>query len=122
MKTKWVWEAWVTQHTIHNPKGNTTRPLDDDPMSKRLQRFPLRRGEMVIWNYGLVHANYPNYSSNWRFVQFIRMLPIEPISTSKDRYCSTRILRQYPEQRELLEDEEIKLTPLGRKLVGLDPW
>lgn len=80
-------------------------------MVKRMQRFPLRKGEMVIWNFGLVHANYPNQSPNMRLIQFIRMIPTDQESVNKDRYCSTRILHQYPEQAELLNQGVIKTTP-----------
>lgn len=95
---------------------------EGDQMLERMQRFPLRKGEMVIWNSGLVHANYPNQSPKMRLVQFIRMLPTDQTAVLKDRYCSARILHQYPEQLDFIKNDIIKVDSLGRKLLSVDTW
>ena len=48
----------------------------DDPFYNKLERIPLRKGEICIWDSGCVHANFQNTSENdFRIVQYISMAP-----------------------------------------------
>jgi ectoine hydroxylase-related dioxygenase (phytanoyl-CoA dioxygenase family) len=46
-----------------------------DPLWNHIVRVPLRAGSLLIWNNLLFHGNFPNYSHQWRMVQYLRMLP-----------------------------------------------
>lgn len=90
---------------------------EDDQIISRLQRIPLRKGEMVIWNSALVHCNFPNYSNQMRLIQFIRMLPATELCENKDRYAAKRILHQYPEQKYNITSGEIALSEQAKSIL-----
>jgi hypothetical protein len=73
---------------------------------------------MVIWNSSQLHCNFSNNSSKMRLHQFIRMLPATDQSVRKDRYSAPVILKR----AKFHKIEEIKLTELGKKLVGVSRW
>jgi len=91
----------------------------DDIQIPYLQNVPLRKGEIVIFDSGQVHCNFSNYSNKMRLFQFIRMLPATLVSERKDKYAARIILKKYRGKYNL---ENITLTPLARKLIGLDQW
>ena len=92
-----------------------------------MQELPLRRGHIVIWSWGQLHASSPNLSSRMRLHQYIRMFPaaeLDPFYEQHDRYAPARVLAQHherfdPEARAALERE---LDARGRRLLGLDRW
>lgn len=81
----------------------------DDPIRADVKRIPVRKGCLLIWNSLLFHGNHPNFSKNWRMVQYIRMLPDK--GTPYGPLASE--MKYYPPQ--------FQMTPLGRKLFGIDP-
>eukprot|EP01087_Luapelamoeba_hula_P009133 TRINITY_DN2339_c0_g1_i1.p1 TRINITY_DN2339_c0_g1~~TRINITY_DN2339_c0_g1_i1.p1 ORF type:complete len:320 (-),score=33.37 TRINITY_DN2339_c0_g1_i1:165-1124(-) len=102
----------------HSPSWAETKPehastlqVDQaDPVRERIQRISVRRGCLLVWDSFLFHANRPNHSANWRLVQYIRMYPAHltpftPLFTDPSDYPA-----------------ELAITPLGRRLFGLDPW
>ena len=89
-------------------------------------------GDLLIWNSLLPHGVAPNRGDRPRLAQYITMLPARP----EDNALRLRRIRMW---RERLPPEgfafpgdprgiEIRrgvtpdLTPLGRRLLGLDPW
>jgi len=112
--------TWCAEH---KPlwKNRSMQIPEDDPIRKYFQHIPLRKGEIVIFDGAQAHCNFANYSPKMRLFQFIRMLPAFKTCEDKDRFAPLRIIQQYPEKFETWKSE-IKLTPLGRKLVGLDVW
>jgi len=97
---------------------------EKDPMQQYIQHVPLRKGEMVIWSSKLVHANFANFSSKMRLHQYVRMLPADKQSNDKDRYAPLRIMHKW--RNDTFTNFSVEglpyLTPLGRKLVGLEIW
>lgn len=70
----------------------------------------MKKGSLLVWNSLLLHANYPNNSSNFRAVQYIRMLPIsnglyQPLFPN---------LTTYP--------DGFYPSKLGQKLFGMENW
>jgi len=65
---------------------------EHDPMVKKLQKVPLRKGEMVIWNGGSVHCNFRNNDSKMRLIQFVRMLPNDPFCIERDKRAAPAML------------------------------
>ena len=133
-------KTWVSERRIPHRKWVSHRIPVDDPMVKYLQKVALRKGtergrkkvkerlthypivgEMVIFNTGQMHCNFPNTSNKCRLFQFIRMLPATIESQNKDRYAPRRIMAEKM-YRHIDLNATVQLTPLGRKLVGLDAW
>ena len=93
---------------------------------------PLRAGDLVIWSTLLPHGNGRNTSGQPRLAQYISMhpAPAEGGAAAQDRVAGWRYNRHpdhpaFPgDPREIEEkrDHPSHLTPLGRRLLGLDPW
>jgi len=80
---------------------------DDKLIHDNIQKIPMRQGSVLIWNTLLLHGNYPNNSPNFRAVQYCRMAAhsyFRPLITDPDCYG------------------DIEVSPLGKKLFGLEEW
>jgi len=95
----------------HNPSRSDNMQVGmDDPIRELVQKIPIKKGCLLAWNSLLFHGNHPNFSTHWRGVQYIRMLPAEGTP-----YCPlVPELEFYP--------AHFKMTPLGRKLFGLEKY
>jgi hypothetical protein len=97
-----------------------------------VEPIPGKAGDLIIWDVMLAHGNGHNVSEKPRFAQYITMSPARPEATE---YREDRI-RQWQEHappkrgpfpgdaREIEEKygKTAELTPLGRKLLGVDDW
>jgi hypothetical protein len=120
-----------------------TQPPDRNPPSPDLTGFkvepiPGKAGDLVIWNRLLAHGNGHNRSSKPRFAQYISMFPADPRTSEADGWGGGREdrIRQWRERRgpnaswapgdtrdwEHKHCQPAELSPLGRKLLGLDSW
>ena len=96
---------------------------------------PLAAGDLAIWKTTLLHGNGRNSAQRPRLAQYITMNPLPPTGEQREADRRRRILswstcappdghafpgdpRRIEEQR----DEPATLTPLGRRLLGLDEW
>mgnify|MGYP001034898200 FL=1 len=82
----------------------------DDPIREHIQRMPIRKGSLLIWDSRLPHGNYPNNSNHMRIVQYVHMA-----------YASDEAIRPYPLTKDDLP-EGFHLTNLGERLYGFKPW
>lgn len=119
-----------------------TQPPDRNPHVPDLKGFeiepiPGKAGDFVIWNRLLAHGNGHNVSGKPRFAQYITMYEADPEDTNED-WGGGRAdrIRQWQERRaptakwtpgdprewEHNYGKTAELTPLGRKLLGLDAW
>jgi ectoine hydroxylase-related dioxygenase (phytanoyl-CoA dioxygenase family) len=91
-------------------------------------------GDMVIWNTLLYHGNGRNLSDKPRLAQYITMFPAHTGEEWGNRR-EDRILRWQerlppdatwapgdPREWEQKHGKTAELTPLGRKLLGMDAW
>jgi len=116
-------KTWTIERPCPRMDRASMRVPDKDPMQNYIQHVPLRKGEMVIWNSAQAHANFPNHANRMRIIQFIRMLPADKQSNDKDRYAPYRIRHKYRNDPFITWGKDLHyLTPLGRKLIGLDEW
>ena len=97
---------------------------------------PMRAGDLLIFNSLLAHGIRPNTSENKvRMAQYISMTPTPPAGDGNEKIRQRRIEswreRRAPEgfafpgdprEWERTKYNTAELTPLGRKLLGLDPW
>ncbi len=93
--------------------------------------IPGRAGDFLVWHRALPHGNGQNRSPRPRFAQYISMRPAGTDEAARQDRIRRWRERLAPEGSWVLGDprrwEETKgttadLTPLGRKLLGLDPW
>jgi len=98
------------EHFWDNGSAGSIQVPKDDVMRQHVQPMPLRAGHLCIWSSTIPHGTFPNNSASGRMVQYIRMTPAD-----------------WPYMRPVWSNEDalpegFELTPLGRRLYGLDPW
>ncbi|MFE9422556.1 phytanoyl-CoA dioxygenase family protein [Kitasatospora sp. NPDC006697] len=117
------------------------QPADRDPIRPAVDRaeFPVVRpelapGDLLIWNGFLAHGVAPNLSErSVRSVQYLSMMPALEADEElrRSRVESWRTLSTPRWNKTLVGDTErpeavrygsAELTPLGRRLLGLDSW
>ncbi len=114
-----------------------TQPADRNPFAPDLTGFgitpiPARAGDLIIWDALFPHGNGHNVSDRPRLAQYISMFPARP---DDEEARQDRILRWRdrlppaaswapgdPRHWEQEHGQTAGLTPLGRKLLGLDLW
>ncbi len=114
-----------------------TQPSDRDPMRPDLTGLEVKQiqmlaGDLLIWNSLLPHGTSPNRSARPRLAQYISMFPVPPDGEAlrRERIHSwrerlPRTGSAFPgrqQNREQTFSSTARLTPLGRKLLGLDLW
>jgi len=109
--------AQKTKHTRACKKKDDILDLVHVPLCDKIRsqgkKVPMRPGSLLIWNSELPHANYPNSSSNFRFVQYFKMFVANPDAKGVS-YRRNLIKMNVP--------RGIELTDLGKKLYGLESW
>lgn len=109
-------------------------PEDADPRQLIKERdadaVPVsgKAGDLVIWHSALPHGSSPNSGDRPRIVQYITM---SPAPTDNEEGRQKRItgwqerltgLGKDAKEKEHFQGKTAELTPLGRKLLGLDSW
>ena len=109
-------------------------PEDADPRQVIKQRnadaVPVagKAGDLVIWHSALPHGSSPNSGDRPRIVQYITMSPAPKDSEEgrQKRIAGWRErltgLGKEEKEKEHFQGKTAELTPLGRKLLGLDSW
>lgn len=102
--------------------------LDDE----KFVQIEGKAGDLLIWHRALAHGNGHNTSDKPRLAQYISMRPARydneegrqhRIKCWRERLCpGGRAFPGDPRGWEANQNETAELTPLGRKLLGLDPW
>ncbi len=114
-------EAWLTLHAAE---------LDGEPRFSRdeITRVPMRAGDLLIWSGHLPHGNGLNRSDRLRLAQYVMMNHPRDDDARDERIAAWRdkthaFGSRHPANREsFTDDPPAALTPLGRRLLGLDPW
>ena len=123
-------EEWIkTQPADRNPRVPDLTTL---PPDTKVVPIPAKQGSLILWNNLLLHGNGHNVSQKPRFSQYISMFSAERLSEEarQDRIAQWRshtppgspVFPGDPRKIEEEQGETAELTPLGRKLLGLDPW
>lgn len=115
-----------------------TQPADRDHFQPDVSGFeivkvPLQAGDLLIFNSTLPHGIRPNNSKDKvRIAQYISMMPAEEENEERRQWrISSWQERRAPEGYAFPGDprgweqtryETANLSPLGRKLLGLDRW
>jgi hypothetical protein len=122
--------AWIAEQ----PEGRNPRAPDLSrlPEGMKVTPIPMKAGDIVIWNSLLAHGNGRNEGTRPRLAQYITMFPAsddeaarqERVACWRDRHAPAGWEKDIPEKYRGREQANppAELTPLGRKLLGLDPW
>ncbi|MFB6136402.1 MAG: phytanoyl-CoA dioxygenase family protein [Halobacteriaceae archaeon] len=107
--------------------GYADSPLDPGDV----EAVPGEAGDLVVWDRLLPHGNGVNRTDEPRFAQYVAMEPARfgDHEARAARVASWREQRPYfdhqtpdPREWERRNCERADLTPLGRRLLGADPW
>ena len=116
--------------------------LEDSDVMERIQHVPVRAGSAVFWDNRIPHANaYRHDGELPRSVVYCSFLPDVPINrvyvshqlkkwqheeSPDDQWIGdgTKIVSNDNLQQEHRHDvaNQSWLTPLARKLMGIEPW
>lgn len=114
-----------------------TQPPDRDPRKPDMTGFtvkqiPAQAGDLIIWHRLLAHGNGHNTSDKPRFAQYITMFPARKDNEEQRQQRVHRWQNRVgpsgsafpgdPRQWEQRNGKTAELTPLGRRLLGLDGW
>jgi hypothetical protein len=73
-------------------------------LQRQVQRIPLRAGDMVIWDMGIAHANYANYTNTCRLTQYMRMVP--RVWAALEKQVITEYWRKMPGLKDELKQKQ----------------
>jgi hypothetical protein len=114
-----------------------TQPADRDPHRPDLTGLKVtpvetRAGDLLIWSSQLPHGVSSNHSNRPRLAQYISMSPAQEANESARRWRIDAWMNRRapqgdpfpgdPRNWEQVHGTTAPLTPLGRKLLGLDLW
>ncbi len=118
-------EEWIkTQPADRNPRAPDLTGLEVKPI-------PGKAGDLLIWDRLLAHGNGHNTSNRPRMAQYITMSPARDDENARRQRIERWEKRQHtpldpnagdPRRWEEQHGKTAELTPLGRKLLGLDLW
>ncbi len=119
------------------PEWVKTQPADRDPNRPDLadltvEAVALKAGDLLIWNSQLAHGVSPNRGTWPRMAQYIAMSPAQEDNEAARQWRIESWLHRTPpvgdpfpgdpREWEQKHGTTAALTPLGRKLLGLDRW
>ena len=114
-----------------------TQPADRNPHRPDLtgltvETVALKAGDLLIWNSLLPHGVSPNRSEKPRLAQYISMSPAQEHNEKARQWRTQSWLHRVapegdpfpgdPRNWEQQHGTTAALTPLGRRLLGLDSW
>jgi hypothetical protein len=114
-------------------QGSTVPDLSELPPGFEMVPVPMKAGDLLIWNRLLLHGNGYNLSNTPRMAQYITMFPAPEGEAWENRrqpriavWNERRAPAGFPGDPRGWEKDTFEhsaaLTPLGRRLLGLDPW
>jgi hypothetical protein len=119
-------EAWIqTQPVERNPYRPALAGLDGHAV-------PGRAGDLILWNQLLPHGNGRNLSARPRLAQYLTMRPAREHDDAEREERVDLWQRRLPPRGkpfpgdprriEELNGTTATLSPLGRRLLGIDRW
>jgi hypothetical protein len=115
---------WVKTQPADRP------PRLPDPEGLEIKTIPGKAGDLLIWHSLLPHGNSRNRSTKPRLAQYITMYP--PRGEEERQYRIKAWQELLPPQGKAFPGDPrgweqkygkpAELTPLGRKLLGVDLW
>lgn len=117
-------QSWLAQHQ-HDPN-----PLQPDVTAYEVLPIGAPAGSLVLWDRRMPHTSAANLGDRPRWVQYVAMNPAgdEAARQALRRLCLDKrppgwaVRQNVPGQRDPEPGDPATLTPLGRRLAGIDPW
>ena len=129
---RWVSE-WAQGRSSEDIRHQQLHERFPDAMNPVVE-VEARAGDFIIWNSALPHGNHRNSSGKPRLAQYVRCFPAEPgnrelrsariQSWHKRAHPAFQNPRAFPgdPRRREAEYPAAALSPLGRRLLGIDDW
>ena len=120
---------WIDRRLTTRDDPN--RITEDDLAEHPVEPIPGEQGDLVIWDRLTAHGNGSNNADEPRFAQYVNLRPARFANVERREYrvgtwqeSKEPRGNAFPGDPRGLERETgpAVLTPLGRKLLGLDPW
>ncbi|MGH7005784.1 MAG: phytanoyl-CoA dioxygenase family protein, partial [Alphaproteobacteria bacterium] len=117
--------AWPSRPTVGADGGENWLA---DTAGREIVHVSAQAGDVIVWDSRLPHGNSRNESDRPRLAFYLHMFPATDAAHRAVAIESWRSGRCVPEWRRRFGYDRIepwppaRLTPLGRKLIGLDPW
>ncbi|BDC53067.1 phytanoyl-CoA dioxygenase [Bryobacterales bacterium F-183] len=119
--------SWLDQNARGRAHFDFQRPCLNS--HRGIVQVTADAGDVILWSTQLPHGSASNLSKRPRIATFVTMCPPEDSpelrAEMRDLWLSKRApvyWRGLPAQQDPEPGEPAKLTPLGRQLIGLDPW
>jgi len=128
----WLYRNYDTWKLSQPEDRNRFQP-DMTGLEDKLVKVPLEAGDLLIFNSSEPHGIRPNISGDKvRIAQYISMMPAQEENESLKEWrinsWKNRISPEGyafpgdPRNWEQTKYEQAELSPLGKKLLGLEPW
>ena len=116
--------AWPRRPSV-DAEGYESWLADID--GREIVHVPARAGDLIVWDSRLAHGNSKNMSTKPRIAFYVMMGPAEEASRqiAVDSWRTGRCVPWWRDRPGYDRSEPwppATLTPLGRRLLGLDPW
>ena len=108
----WIEKYKEADNKKYVPNGN--------PLQFQIQRIPLKAGHAVIWDMGVAHANFSNYSNEPRLAQYVRMLPNTEWAIEKEDQSITKYWQQNPILKASIG--KLKWSNREKQILGLKKY
>jgi phytanoyl-CoA dioxygenase PhyH len=116
-------DRWPTS-AVSTPAGEEWHaPVSEED----IVTVPMEAGDVVVWSSRLPHSNSRNTSSVPRYAFYVQMFPYDESEAAESAACwrSGRCHRAWsnlPGHDHVEAWAPVPLSPLGRRLAGLEPW
>jgi hypothetical protein len=114
-------------------------PINPDYTGHPVEVIPGEAGDLLIWDVLVAHGNGENLSDRPRLAQYITMFPVKEEDAAERKRLALESLKNKTSMHQQSnkfnplpldprgwefanEPETAELTPLGRRLLGLDSW
>lgn len=120
-------DGWLDRNARGRAHFDFQRPCLNN--HRGIMQVTADAGDVILWSTQLPHGSASNLSNRPRIATFVTMCPPEDSPELREEmrelWLSKRApvhWRGLPAQHDPEPGEPATLTPLGRKLAGLDPW
>lgn len=110
------WAEGRPRETVDgNRRAIVIVPEDCQEIHDRTVPITMKKGDFILWDSRLPHCNFPNQGAEYRLVQYIMYAPLD----AQDKKQQVDLLQMKMLNSADNQMEKV-LTPLGRKITGLD--
>ena len=116
---EWAVSTLGIKHRYLDEENSTAYSIrfsPNHPINKAHIRVSVPQGAAIIWDQRLPHGSGPNNSSNWRYVQYLKMFASESVVGKRATARKNAVLNFL---KPLGNDYVDNLSPLAKELLGI---